>query len=45
MKTNYFTERNDALDYLLDKYQVQATGWFTGDGKFEIASKEAALLP
>ena len=45
METNFFTERNPALNYLLDKYNVTQSGRFTDVGCFEIANKPIVLLP
>ncbi|MDD2479301.1 MAG: hypothetical protein PHS31_05380 [Victivallaceae bacterium] len=45
MKTNFFTDKNEALNYLLDKYQVNKAGEITESGCLEQQSKEIPLLP
>lgn len=45
MKTNFFTERNTALNYLLDKYQVKRTGKITDCGCIEFKNGKIPLLP
>lgn len=45
MKTNFFTKRNEALNYLLDKYQVNKTGKITESGCLERDGKVLPLLP
>lgn len=45
MKTNYFTDRNAALDYLLDKYEVKGSGKITDSGDLQIGDKVVGLLP
>ncbi len=45
MKTNFFTERNEALAYLLDKYQVDKVGKITKNGCLELGDKTIKLLP
>lgn len=45
MKTNYFSDRNAALDYLCDKYQVAQSGKISDGGYLEFENKEIKLLP
>ena len=45
MKTNFFTERNEALNYLIDKYQVNKTGKINELGCLEQDGKTIPLLP
>jgi hypothetical protein len=45
MKTNFFTERNAALNYLLDKYEVKKSGKITGCGCLEFENRKIPLLP
>jgi hypothetical protein len=45
MKNNFFTERNEALSYLLDKYQVNEIGKITESGYLKRGKKEIQLLP
>lgn len=45
MKTNFFTERNTALNFLLEKYQVKKNGKITACGCFESENKKVVLLP
>jgi hypothetical protein len=45
MKTNFFTERNTAHNYLLDKYQVNKVGKITDCGCFKVNDKKVVLLP
>ena len=44
MKINFFTELNSALDYLLDKYQVDGRGKISGCGCLEIKNGKVPLL-
>ena len=45
MKTNFFTDRNEALAYLLDKYQVDKAGKITENGCLESGDKTIKLIP
>jgi len=45
MKTNFFTERNTALDYLLKKYQVDKAGKITDSDMLEWEDKKNHLFP
>ena len=45
MKTNFFSERNEALAYLLDKYQVDKVGRITKNKCLELGDKTIKLLP
>jgi hypothetical protein len=45
MKTNYFSDRNAALDYLCDKYQIKKNGKIYDGGHLELENKSIKLLP
>ena len=45
MKTNFFNNPNEALAYLLDKYQVDKAGKITGNGCLESGNKVIKLIP
>jgi hypothetical protein len=45
MKTNYFSDRNAALDYLCDKYQIENNGKISDGGYLELENKSIKLLP
>ena len=45
MKLNYFSDRNAALDYLCDKYQVGKNGKISDCGYFDFKDQKIKLLP